>query len=148
MRTNVHLHRLICVHFVNHSKHSLQSIVVLQPTVAQTIFADTTVINLHFKDLMTVNVKCHLMICVRFVEYVENIPTTIAVKMFVRTGATIVTHMVFIDGNHPRQFFFGKHSQRVVNRCATQGFNFVAQALINIVHSWMRVVRQQEVHDG
>ena len=76
----------------------------------QTVFAEAPIVNLRFQNLVSINVHCLWKFCRRIVEDVENMATMVAIKMFVRTNATIIAHMVLVDGYHLRQILFGKHS--------------------------------------
>ena len=85
-------------------------VAILPNCVVQTVFTDAAIVNLCFQYMVSINVYFLWKFCRRIVEDVENMATTVAIKMFVRTNATIVAHMVLVDGYHLRQILFGKHS--------------------------------------
>ena len=85
-------------------------VAILPSCIVQTIFADAAIVNLCFQYMVSINVQFLWEFCRRIVEDVENMATTVAIKMFVRTNATIIAHMVLVDGYHLRQILFGKHS--------------------------------------
>ena len=85
-------------------------VAVLPSCIVQTVFADAAIVNLCFQYMVSINVHFLWKFCRRIVEDVENMATTVAIKMFVRTNATIVAHMVLVDGYHLRQILVGKHS--------------------------------------
>ena len=90
---------------------TLVAVVAILPScIVQTVFADAAIVNLCFQYMVSINVHFLWKFCRRIVEDVENMATTVAIKMFVRTNATIIAHMVFVDGYHLRQILFGKHS--------------------------------------
>jgi len=76
----------------------------------QTVFAEAPIVNLRFQNLVSINVHRHGLTYGRFVEDVENMTTSVTIKMFVRTCTTIIAHMMLIDGYHLRQILLGKHS--------------------------------------
>ena len=88
----------------------IRLVAILPSCIVQTAFADAAIVNLRFQDLVSINVHSLWKFCRRIVEDVENMATTVAIKMFVRTNATIIAHMVLVDGYHLRQILFGKHS--------------------------------------
>lgn len=88
----------------------IRLVAILTSCIVQTFFADAAIVNLRFQDLVSINVHCLWKFCRRIVEDVENMATMVAIKMFVRTNATIIAHMVLVDGYHLRQILFGKHS--------------------------------------
>ena len=88
----------------------IRLVAILTSCIVQTFFADAAIVNLRFQHLVSINVHSLWKFCRRIVEDVENMATTVAIKMFVRTNATIVAHMVLVDGYHLRQILFGKHS--------------------------------------
>ena len=88
----------------------IRLVAILTSCIVQTFFADAAIVNLRFQYMVSINVHFLWKFCRRIVEDVENMATTVAIKMFVRTNATIVTHMVLVDGYHLRQILFGKHS--------------------------------------
>ena len=68
----------------------------------QTVFAEASIVNLSFKNLVPINVHRHGLAYGRFVEDIENMTTSITIKMFVRTCTTIIAHMMLVDGYHLR----------------------------------------------
>ena len=68
----------------------------------QTVFAEASIVNLSFKNLVPINVHRHGLAYGRFIEDVENMTTSITIKMFVRTCTTIIAHMMLVDGYHLR----------------------------------------------
>lgn len=103
----------VCLYF-KQGETKLETLVavvaILTSCIVQTFFADAAIVNLRFQDLVSINVHCLWKFCRRIVEDVENMATMVAIKMFVRTNATIIAHMVLVDGYHLRQILFGKHS--------------------------------------
>ena len=84
-------------------------IVTLFNVTIQTVFAEAPIVNLRFQNLVPINVHRHRLVYGRFVEDVENMATSITIKMFVRTCTTIIAHMMLVDGYHLRQIPLGKH---------------------------------------
>ena len=77
-------------------------VVTLFNVTIQTVFAEAPIVNLRFQNLVPINIHRHRSAYGRFVEDVENMATSITIKMFVRTCTTIIAHMMLVDGYHLR----------------------------------------------
>ena len=80
----------------------IRLVAILTSCIVQTFFADAAIVNLRFQNLVPINVHRHGLAYGRFIEDVENMTTSITIKMFVRTCTTIIAHMMLVDGYHLR----------------------------------------------